>query len=229
MKKFLALAIVICISILHYSMPVSADESSDSAIISNIQVLDSGESGLIHAFTFYSRLDEKTYIVKTYADHVNVYDENEKLLNTMEFSSIHDDPIISQTSSSNNTVMTSGADAYEKWGRWTYYRRDNMHIGDITGWTISTLAGALTGVFGSFLGPLAGLATIIYNKKYEDIYANIYISTNVYCTILVKQKYFFYSDSTNVYIKSEEKAPSWWGSPWDYTQPAACRILAERY
>lgn len=230
MRKFLSLAIIVCMSFLNLSIPVNADEASGNEIISNIQMLDLEENDLINAFTFYSDQDSKTYLVKTYTDHVDVYDnENGAIFNSMTISSLTSEINLNSVDSFSNTVLRSGPDDYEQWGNWAYYRRDDMHIGDISGWTISTLAGALTGVFGTFLGPLTGLATIIYNKKYENVYANIYISTNVYCTILVKEKYNFYDNATNAFIRTEEKAPSWWSSPYDYSQPAACRVLAERY
>lgn len=230
MKKLLSLSITICVLFLNLIIPVNANEESSNDVISDIQMINVEEDGLINSFTFYSELDSKTYLVKTYEDHVDVYyDDTETLFNSMEFSSVTSEVNLTDISSFNNSVLRSGPDDFEQWGNWAYYRRDDMHIGDMAGWTISTLAGALTGYFGAFLGPLTGLATIIYNKKYENVYANIYISTNVYCTILVKEKYNFYDNSTNAFIKTEEKAPSWWSSPYDYSQPAECRVLAERY
>ena len=230
MKKFLSLAIIVCISFLNLSVPVNADESSDNEIMSNIQMLNLEEDELINAFTFYSEQDSKSYLVKTYNDHVDVYDdENGIIFNSMTISSLTSEIDFNNIDLFSDTVLRSGPDDYEQWGNWAYYRRDDMHIGDMAGWTISTLAGALKGVFGDFISPLIGLATVIYNKRYENVYANIYISTNVYCTILVKEKYNFYDNSTNAFIKTEEKAPSWWSSPYDYSQPAACRVLAERY
>lgn len=230
MKKFLSLLIIICVSILSFSFPVYADESSNNEIISNIQMLDLEEDGLINAFTFYSELDSKTYLVKTYTDHVDVYNnEDESLFNSLLVSSETSEVNYNNINSFNSAVPRLGPDDYDLWGNWVYYRTDEMHIGDLTGWTISTLAGALTGVFGLFLGPLTGLATIIYNRQYESVYAEIYISTNTYCPILVKEKYEFYDSSTDAFVKTEEKSPSWWGSAYDYSQPAACRVLAQKY
>ena len=151
------------------------------------------------------------------------------LISKAEITSIIAENYFNNIDTFNGNLLRSEPNDYEKWGSWTYYKRDDIHIGDMTNWTISTLAGALTGAFGIFSGPLTGLATLIYHKKYENIYANIYISTNVYCSILVKEKYNFYNSSSNAFIKTEKQAPSWWGSPWDYSQPAACRILAEKY
>ena len=228
-KKVFSFIIVSCLLALNLVLPISAEENSNTKFISDIQMIEINETDLVNAFTFYSEIDAKSYLVKTYKDRVDVYDSETNILyNSMEIEST---PIQYNSTASNayNNLLSVSPDDYEKWGNWGYSRRDSMHIGDISGWTISTLAGALTGAFGAFLGPLTGLATIIYNNRYEGVYANIYISTNVYCTILVKERYDFYDNNSNAFIKSELKSPSWWGSPWDYTQPAACRVLAERY
>ena len=108
------------------------------------------------------------------------------LISKAEITSIIAENYFNNIDTFNGNLLRSGPNDYEKWGSWTYYKRDDIHIGDMTNWTISTLAGALTGAFGIFLGPLTGLATLIYNKKYN-----------------------FYNSSSNTFIKTEKKAPSW--------------------
>lgn len=132
------------------------------------------------------------------------------------------------TSISENELFTSPED-YEKWGAYTRYKTSSLEIDNILGLTVSQIAGLLGGWLGLVASTLTGLATIVYNEKYEDLYAYFYMSTNTYCPILVKEILVIYEEESNEYVGTEYRGPSWWGSPWDYTEPAACRVLAQKY
>ena len=63
-----------------------------------------------------------------------------------------------------------------------------------------------------------------------SFFVNIFNSSNVYCPILIKQRYDFYPDgNTTNLLYTDYKNPTFWGSPVDFTQPYACRVLDERY
>lgn len=51
---------------------------------------------------------------------------------------------------------------------------------------------------------------------------------SIFDTTLIKQRYNYYAENTGVFLNSEERTPTFWGSPIDYTQPYACRVLDER-
>ncbi|MGN1343592.1 MAG: hypothetical protein ACI4U3_03380 [Traorella sp.] len=231
MMKVMSIFLAISFFINVFNVSVKADETNAEYYISNIEIVNIEEEGLQNAFTFYSQADQKSYFVKSY--------ENKTIIFELETNSLLTELIVTQDYMVSYSIENLGIpgviplatpDDYEAWGAYSYYQTSSLHIGDLEGWTISTIAGALTGAFGAFIGPITGLATIIYNKRYEGVDAKIYNSSNVYCPILIKQRYDFYPDGNRTNLLDQEfKTPTFWGSPIDFTQPYACRVLDQRY
>ena len=59
------------------------------------------------------------------------------------------------------------------------------------------------------------------NGKLFNTISKIITIVIIFILYICNKKYNFYNSSSNAFIKTEKQAPSWWGSPWDYSQPAA--------
>ena len=229
MKK--VLVSLLCAVFLFAIVPVSVSAEENSLeYMTDIVELNLNEEGLVRAFTYYSEVDEATYLVKIYEDRVDLFN-----LITNDF--IHSATITSEIISpmiiqnpiqiDNQAELLSTPDNYESWGSYVFLRNDNLHIGSVEGKTISIIAGLVSGYY-NFTSKAVSLATTIYNNRYVGLDAKVYFKTNNYCTILWKERYDYYAEGTSTFIDDEE-ITSWVGDPWDYSEPAACRILAQRY
>ncbi len=233
MKK---IVLLICVFIFLQTMPfavVQAEtyDDDDNPYMSNVVYLDT-KGDEVSAFTSYSREDDKTYLFVEYADRFEAYDYlSGELIVTITF---HQDdtyitPLFAEPQLSFPDSIMASPDDYESWTSYVYVTRDDMHIDNLTGLTVSILVTYLTNHYGyGWAGYLTALAQAIINASASDVYALIYKSTNLYCSILIKEKYVFYKNN-GTYIRTEYKNPRWLGNPYDYTQPYACRVLEERY
>lgn len=208
---------------------VSLESLNFGEYMSDVKITQRDNNGLVTAFTYYSAEDRKEYSVNIFHDYSELY-ENNHLIGTATYTDENDVMIQYPAGRIANTQN------YDVWSPWYFQRNEYFEISNIASITYSAVIGLVTGwlVKHEFManvvsGTITTISEIMYNKKYTGAYAKIYLSLNSYCTILVKQKYHFYITSTNQYLRTEEKAPSWWGSPWDDTQPAACRALADIY
>lgn len=231
MKKAIIRCLVLCLLTLSF-LPTTVFAEEESLYIDNITEVEVTDESVIRAFTYYSSVDDITYLVK-------VFDSKVELFNYSTGAFV-EDAIIERTetmnlntlvvqSLSNSVMPLSTPDNYENWGSYVFIRNDSLYIGDVASSSVSEIIGLLTGTYWNSASNLFDLAVLIYNNRYEGLDAKVHASFNSHCTILVKERYDFYKQGTQVYLRSEEMNPSWWGSPYDYTQPAACRILAQRY
>lgn len=224
MKKIFAFILSTSILMTSFITSVSAEEV-DNNIMSNVQEAVLNEESGIKVITYYSQEDAIHYLVKVYENRIEVYNDDSNVLITRAEITKHEAIVSPINIFATNDLLRAGADDYEKWGAYAKYKTETFHINDIESLTLSTVAGMLSGWLG--FGMSAAIA--VYNNKYKDLYADLYMSTNVYCSILVKEKYELYKVGDGTHVTTEYRGPSWWGSPWDYSQPAACRVLAERY
>ena len=192
MKKIISIILSFSFFVNIFNVSVHAYDTNNEYYISNVEIIEIEEVGLKHAFTFYSQADQKSYLVKSYENKSIIIDlETNIILNEMN---VYQDYMVMQTIDSNiipNIMPLATPDDYEVWGAYAYYQTSSLYIGDAENWTISTIAGLITGTFGAFLGPITGLAIIIYNNNNQGVDAKIYNSSNVYCPILIKQRYDF--------------------------------------
>ncbi len=126
--------------------------------------------------------------------------------------------------------MTSSVDDYEVWGSYYLHTSQSLRISSIASSTISEISTLLGGWLGVAASILVDVATVVFNNQYGNLYDKIYRSVNAYCPILQKERIKFYSNSSYTnYLKQKTFDPKWYGSPKDFSQPAACRILERRY
>lgn len=227
MKKILLSLLTLCMSFCLVS-PISAQENDMDYYMTDVEYLELDEEGLLKMFTFYSEADDMTYLVKTFDDRVEMYDATtgEKLGSA---SIVKEEFVETDLELLDEEISTMRAtpDDYEDWGSYTFYKSDNLHFGDdIFSWSFSQLAGYVLGAFGDVA---TAILEEVYNNKYEGLDAKIYNSINRHCSILIKERYDFYEEGTNNYIGREYMDPRWRGNPQDYSYPAACRVLAQRY
>lgn len=217
--------------------PVNISANSNP-FISNLEKININEEGVIEAFSFYSYEDDAEYITKKYDDKIVVINSftneivasatikygPEKIVNPMKtIKFTYDHSLI-------ESKAGPTPDDYEKWGGYFKYQTSTLYIDEITKSSISTILSLLCTWIGIVdVSGLWDIAVDIYNNKYEGLDAVIYMSTNNYCPILVKMKYMFYDEDSGAYVGTAYKDPEWIGSPFDYSEPQACRVLAQRY
>ena len=102
---------------------------------------------------------------------------------------------------------------------------------------ISIISAALDIAFGTDIGPgaagvIAEVATECYNNGWNNIYGTFQKLINNQCNILTRRrvKYNYGSYNGTAFSGNPYDAGhAWEGSPWDYTQPSACRELVNSY
>lgn len=180
----------------------------------------------------YSPEDDRTYMIKVYDHSSEIYDyDTLELLATMTVSTdeLYIAPIEPRSLITPGDSLNATPDDYESWTSYYYVTRDDFHIDGLTSLTVYALQLLIENYYGAgWVNTLFELATMIKSNSVEDGYALIYRSTNIYCSILIKEKYNFYKNNGS-FLKTEYKNPRWLGSPYDYTQPNACRVLVNRY
>lgn len=231
MKRLVSLMLALVLGIYSFGVLTYAEESEH---VSGINELIVDEVGVERAFTYYSYDDEQLYMVKVYENRIDVLNAD-TLEITFSAERIKGEEVVSilPVEIIPNTVMQpmliNQYDSEAAWSAWAFVRRDSLQITDETG-TISEIIGILYGEFAKITTECAfTIATAVYNYRYRSVDAEIHRSINKYCGILQKERYTYYYNGTTNYAYEETYGPSWFGNPWDYSEPAACRVLAEKY
>lgn len=209
--------------------PVNAEETIEYYVddITDIEAVE----GANRSYTYYSKADNKTYQVNSYDDYTEIVDPTTNVVlasatvNRGEKHYIDDE--------NNISMMRVSPDDYEKWFDFTLVYTDDLYINPGVATSVSIIIQLICDAFGlSPLGTVGSmivdLATEAYNKKYEHMYADVYWSNNVYCTMLYKQKMRFYADN-GIFLDESPVEIKWNGSSNDPNAPYACKILDQRY
>lgn len=231
MKRLLSLIIALFLVTCNFNVLLYAEETVP---VSDIVELDINEEGVERAFTYYSYEDNRHYLVKVYDDKIDVLnaDTLEVVLSAERRKgpelSLNQNALLSENMGEQISIngIYDGEDA---WSDWAYVRQDSLYISDEPS-TISEIVGILCGEFAKLTTELAfTIASAVYNNRYQGVYAKIYRKINKYCGILQIEQYRYFYNGTTTSAGEETYGPSWFGNPWDYTQPAACRVLAQTY
>lgn len=134
-----------------------------------------------------------------------------------------------------NTVVPSALiDDYDQWYGFGMVYESSMELSSAESATVSACISALTmfmgvGIVGSVATSwVSSWAISEYNNNVKNFTKKVYRSTNKYCDILVKEYQEVYrGDGTKISTSAINTV--WITTPWDYTTPAACRTLTERY
>lgn len=125
-------------------------------------------------------------------------------------------------------------DTYDQWHNFGLVYERSMTLSNTEAATLSACISALTFFMGvGIVGTVAtawisSWATSAYNDNVRDFSKKVYRSQNKYCDILVKEYQEVYKGGGTKLSTSATQAV-WLTTPWDYSTPAACRTLTERY
>ncbi|MEG0077104.1 MAG: hypothetical protein RR945_10945 [Erysipelotrichaceae bacterium] len=238
MKKIILFLVASMISISSLT-PIYAESSNDSKDmvlennnqIKNIIIEDYSneiEGTIEMNIQFYSVEDEMNIIIERVNDTIIAYDENGNRLASAQVT-----PLTEATFIEKSLYLIEPRAA---WSGWYFTGQDNVLIDGILNTTTSVIAGILLASFPKKFGITAGaLLTIaegiksigqnlyrVYNKYYGSSYST--------CNILSKGKVESFKNSNfSGSLGSVEGKYYWDGSPYDYTQPSACRELVGSY
>ena len=197
-------------------------------LIDMVEPKDSN-NGLLRTMTYYSNEDQQYYRYDVYSNKIDVFNENNELLLSATCFETNFD--ISSENNEDYISLAESASDYDKWTSYYYVRTDSLHWGLGSSITISVLTGLISSKFVGILASVAtNIATESYNKKYEGLDAKIYWSHNTYCGILYKDRWDYYKEGTSTKVGSSEyRSAKWNGTAWEYSKPAACRVLVNKY
>lgn len=180
--------------------------------------------------------NEGVYIVETFDTMIIVYDTNHNIVATAFF-----DKIVNryeEYSIRNNTLISPSAlvDDYDKWNGW----RSTDMVKFIPKFSTSTISSAVLNtllsaalstsginIISAAISALCGVIaeTIVSG---QTVYVKGDYNYNKYCDILRKERVNYLNSNGSVKIYGSAVV-NWLNTPWDYTTPAACRVLTERY
>lgn len=159
-----------------------------------------------------------------------LYNENNKEVARVTIEEENNISLLEQYSSSIGLLNTS----YDVWSKYVFLKSAKIEITNPVDISMQGLISLLAAALPGWIGVSVTLITTIYNiivyYNYEELWVKNYISTNNFCSILVRYKNEFYSDAgyknleDTVYIKY-----NWTGDPNNYSYPAACRVLKGQY
>ena len=187
-------------------------------------------------YTFESKNDDASYLVLRNDDYVEIYNkETSTLIGRMEVIQGEELPsIVLQSKPVNKSQLSQLALSYNSWGTdWAFLRRDTLRIDGVEYMTLDAILAVLGAYFGtSLINDLTYYAIGIYNYRYAGLDVDVYFRNNDYCIICSKEKYVFFDEVTGIPLDTDDsnpviKVPVWNGDPWDYSEPAACRVLAQ--
>lgn len=204
----------------------SVNPYPDDEFMSDITFTDSENS---KSFSFFSESDNRNYLVINHEGFISVFDyDSGDLLTTAVLTDSSETNLEDHAVRINeiDVPLRDSPDDYELWSYWSYVTTQSLHIDNITGTTISIIISIIYSAWQINVG--YAVAQCIYNQQYSDITGQIYYKSNVYCPILKYTRYYLYS-SSGAYIGFEDYGPTWFGNAYDYDQPYACRVLAQRY
>lgn len=114
---------------------------------------------------------------------------------------------------------------------WITYSGKSLKIGDVSQMAISTIAGMLAGPLGLPVSLVTDAAIDIHNKNIGNVYATYQKLINNRCNILYRRRIVLtQNNASGARVGSPiNDGHAWDGSPWDYTQPSACRELVSSY
>lgn len=182
--------------------------------------------------------EDGQYISHIYDDEIVVYDLEGNIVATATYTAIEipENIATNQNAIPNEIISPFSVDDFEKWGNWVQTQFvqfvPSFNTSVISASLLSTLMkDAFTGknIFVS-LSAIGLLCDIIADQVVngQTITVKGEFSYNVYCNILRKERVNQYNTNGSVKTYGQISA-NWLSSPWDYSQPAECRVLAERY
>ena len=179
----------------------------------------------LNGFSIEYEFDGINYTVMKVGCRIYVYEkEKANLLATATISELHG-------INENNPILYSTNIA---WSAWYFYAQNNTQISweqELTLGAVEGIVLTLLGVNG-YVGTAASAATAIavkiWNSHAENIVVKYYHSCASTCGILVKEKAKTYADGILTH-EADKSDPFWMSSPYDYTQPAECRLLLNDY
>lgn len=205
-------------------VPVFANEaySDEEYIAETLMNAEPNNQGGFDFEEFYTIVDGNKFYAVDYEGNVLLT----AILHTTAFS-------IKKASTSNMLLASNILlEQYDKFSSFDYITTGNIEFqhGNLS--SVTTIAGLITTVLGSMSGGIlfgvTALAGDIYERQADWVTYDYYLSSNQYCSILGKEKYEFYDDNGN-YLRTVYTDYSWFGNPDNYSYPAACRVLKEKY
>lgn len=177
-------------------------------------------------FTYFSQEDIQVYRALRINQYITIYNSANTVVATGR---TYNENIPAD----NPNFMTRGA-----WSAFFNYAYGYTQIDDITSKTIGQIVGLLvsacTGPAYFIANEAAAMcvevATTIYNELVDQVWITQKMSQYSTCNILAKLKFSYYMDDKRTrYMGDSGEQVSWISTPWDYTQPADCRVLVNDY
>lgn len=203
---------------------------------SNVFAEENGESDQNNFIVKVS--EDGQYISHIYDNEIVVYDLEGNIVATATYTAIEipENIVTNQNAIPNEIVSPFSVDDFEKWGNWVQtqfvqfvpnFSGSSIGSGVLAALMESAFSAASITISGLAIGLLCGvIADSIING--QTVYVKGDFSYNVYCNILRKERVNQYYSNGNVKTYGQVTT-NWLSSPWDYSQPAECRVLADRY
>lgn len=162
---------------------------------------------------------------------VNHLSKDIVFVSQVEYYDMLDEVVFSQ----NPFDLNLTAEDYENWNTtWSVYRRGHIQLPSSDADTAtSIIAGLLLsgcGILGLTASTVISIATGFRDRSLDNAYFIQYYRTNLNCGILAKTYATYYTTSSyNISLGSSPEGYMWTDTPWDYSTPAACRVLVNSY
>lgn len=193
-------------------------------------------------------------LFKTSESTIIITDEDRELIGMVEFSSEKSAVEKPQVSSFSRSLSLASAQYVSQYNVWSssysyFYEQSFFRVTFYGSVIIPLLQSTLASILASLVIPKKDSAQLIdfvyglavgtigyFSSNKYTYYWEKYYSLNVFCPILGRPQFRFYSSSSyatmlpsSTFVTPQNTAEWYGGTPYDFTQPAQCRDLVLQY
>lgn len=224
----LFLSISLCFVLVHADNSTATGDMYPALISEEIKMIDGQE---IKEYVYL--IENVKYISEVLDNEIFVYDENYNLLVSAVFEVIS---LLNEELDFTNDLSTMELiDDYDEWLGWRETEIVQF-VPNFSGTIEPAVLGVLMGA--AFTAGAITISSLAISTLCGIIASGLISGTTVYvkgdfnynkhCDILRKERVNQYNANGTVKVYGTEVV-NWLNTPWDYTTPAACRVLTERY
>ena len=241
MEQFKKYIKIILVAFLFLSSPIGVKANGQEEILQLINKFEKeNEKGSFKEFIYRQGYEE--FIVQVYEDEIIICDSNGEIVFSALYSFIKQKEYVFEKETANKSAISTLAlidiyDSPENWRGWRAVSDILQFTPQMPDGTISAsiLGTAMTAVFATAGVTLASFtisvvcgviaSTLVAG---ETVYVSGEVNYNYNCDIFRLERVKRYDELGNLLYTGPINS-NWFQTPWDYTSPAACRILAEKY